>query len=470
MKKFLLILLFSNSIFLSYGQNYPRMIDSLRKILAGNLDDSARFDALSLISVYYQESNLDSNMKYADEAYRLSLKSKSSQVISMGLRSMAGSLWRRGNQVTALEFYFRAQKIYEELNDSTKISMVYLSIGHTYNSQNDEARAIEYFLKSLASSPPIGTSALSDVSRMRALLNVGEAYLKIGKLDSALYYGQQSYEMGLKISIQRYLPVTLKLLGNIQQKSGNTDLALEYYRLGLKDAIGYNNLTALSDNYLAIAQLFYENKLMDSAYIYASNAFAVARQVNNIYSIQASSTLLNQIFKNRNKLDSAYKYHEIMFFIKDSLLNLEKIQQVQNLSFNEELRLQEIANAKILAQEERKKNLQFVAIAAFIVCFITGFILLSRKRSAVKLVRFLGIVGLLLLFEFIALLTHPWIEELTHHSPVWSLLLLVLLASVLVPAHHYFEKLIKEKLVHREINTPVANINEEEQKDIAAMP
>src|SRR6476620_7927976 len=108
------------------------MIDSLRKIPTGNLDDSARFNALSLISVFYQESNLDSNMKYAGEAYRLSLKSKSPQVISMGLRSMAGALWRRGNQVTALEFYFRALEIYEAIHDTIKTSLVYLSIGHTY--------------------------------------------------------------------------------------------------------------------------------------------------------------------------------------------------------------------------------------------------------------------------------------------------------------------------------------------------
>jgi exosortase/archaeosortase len=107
----------------------------------------------------------------------------------------------------------------------------------------------------------------------------------------------------------------------------------------------------------------------------------------------------------------------------------------------------------MLRRTNGKKIFSLLLFAAFIVCFMTGFILLSRKRSAVKIVRFLGIVGLLLVFEFIALLTHPWIEELTHHSPVWSLLLLVLLASVLVPAHHYFEKLIKEKLVHREINT-----------------
>jgi hypothetical protein len=57
-----------------------------------------------------------------------------------------------------------------------------------------------------------------------------------------------------------------------------------------------------------------------------------------------------------------------------------------------------------------------------------------------KLIRFLGILALLLVFEFINLLVYAYLEELTNHSQVLVLLLLVGIASLLIPIHHRLEK------------------------------
>jgi hypothetical protein len=58
----------------------------------------------------------------------------------------------------------------------------------------------------------------------------------------------------------------------------------------------------------------------------------------------------------------------------------------------------------------------------------------------------MGILGLLLLFEFISLLLHPYIEKLTNETPVFMVLLLVAIASILVPMHHRLERWMKGKL------------------------
>jgi hypothetical protein len=56
-------------------------------------------------------------------------------------------------------------------------------------------------------------------------------------------------------------------------------------------------------------------------------------------------------------------------------------------------------------------------------------------------------VALLLLFEFIALFLHPYIGNWTGHIPVFMLLILVAVASVLVPLHHRLEHWVKQRLV-----------------------
>jgi len=90
-----------------------------------------------------------------------------------------------------------------------------------------------------------------------------------------------------------------------------------------------------------------------------------------------------------------------------------------------------------------------IGITAFIITFILFFLLIIRRKTKPRTIEFFGVVSLLLVFEFIALFIHPFIEEWTHHSPVFMLLILVGLASVLVPLHHKMEKIVKVKMAHK---------------------
>ena len=66
-----------------------------------------------------------------------------------------------------------------------------------------------------------------------------------------------------------------------------------------------------------------------------------------------------------------------------------------------------------------------------------------------KLIEFFGIIALLIVFEFLNLLLHPFLERITHHSPVLMLLALVCIAALLVPLHHKLEKWATHKLVEK---------------------
>jgi hypothetical protein len=64
-------------------------------------------------------------------------------------------------------------------------------------------------------------------------------------------------------------------------------------------------------------------------------------------------------------------------------------------------------------------------------------------------IEFFGVIALLIVFEFLNLLLHPFLERITHHSPVLMLLALVCIAALLVPLHHYLQKMITHKLVEK---------------------
>jgi len=120
------------------------------------------------------------------------------------------------------------------------------------------------------------------------------------------------------------------------------------------------------------------------------------------------------------------------------------------MTFDEQLRQQELVTGKIKAEEQRQQNIQFALIALGIIVFIILFLLFSRSIVANQtLISFFGVLGLLIVFEFINLLIHPWLASFTHESPVLMLLVLVLIASLLIPLHHRLEKWIKEKMTEK---------------------
>ena len=85
-----------------------------------------------------------------------------------------------------------------------------------------------------------------------------------------------------------------------------------------------------------------------------------------------------------------------------------------------------------------------------IISFVIFFLLLSRSFiTNTKVIQFLGIVALLVIFEFLNLLLHPFLERVTDHNPVLMLLALVCIAAILIPFHHRLEKWATAKLVEK---------------------
>ena len=110
----------------------------------------------------------------------------------------------------------------------------------------------------------------------------------------------------------------------------------------------------------------------------------------------------------------------------------------------------EIAVSELKAKEDRKHNLQYAAIALGLIAFVTLFLLLSHSIIAnQKLIRFLGVVALLIVFEFINLYIHPYLAHATNDSPLLMLLVMVCIAALLVPVHHRLEKWITNRLVEK---------------------
>ena len=168
---------------------------------------------------------------------------------------------------------------------------------------------------------------------------------------------------------------------------------------------------------------------------------------------------LSQLDSTTGNHEEAYRNYKKYIVYRDSLVNEEASKKsLQAKMLYESEKNEEMAKAaeiKRKAEEDAERNLQLIAIAVFIPIFFVGVLLLSRTKVRPRVVEFLGILSLLLFFEFITDLIYPYVSRLTNENPIWEMLFLVSLAALLEPVNFKLEHWVKGHLVHRPVQVPV---------------
>jgi len=232
---------------------------------------------------------------------------------------------------------------------------------------------------------------------------------------------------------------------------------LAYFREAIRNGISYNDTLGLSFTYLRIAKLYDAVGPRDSSIFYAKLSMFHSQRANVLQNVIESGKLLSKLYESKNDKE-ALRCLKISLAAKDSLFSRERTMQIQNMLFNETERVSEIAEKVKKDAVERKLNIQYAFIALGIITFFILFLLLSRSFiTNTRLIEFFGVLALLIVFEFLNLLLHPFLERITNHTPLLMLFALVCIASLLIPLHRRVEKWSTAKLVEKNKKIRLAN-------------
>jgi tetratricopeptide (TPR) repeat protein len=419
------------------------VISSLRSQLEQTMSDTARVELLRKLSMQIQSVKPDSALLFAQQGLALARKVNYKKGEADCLDRLGVVLWKNGKYDRALSYALESLKIREENKDRSGQLVSLNDIGIIYADQHDYRRALEYDFKAKA----IADQLHNKRNKSIILSNIGNCYIKLSKIDSALTFEMQAYEIQQALNDKEALPNTLSILGDINFQIGHTALALEYYRLSAGLAIKNNDQIGLADTYNSIAALYKKSLGSDSSVFYAKLALDRAQKAMYPEGIYNAGNLLNQNYRGKDE-HLELLYFKIAATAKDSLFSAEKVKQMQTLSFNEAARQQEIAEERHREAEQRIINLQLIGIALFIPFFFLVLLLMSKSRTHRRVIDFMSGLSLLLVFEFITLFIHPFVQRISNHLPVLELGILVGLAAILVPLHHKTTHWLREKLAH----------------------
>jgi signal transduction histidine kinase len=215
-----------------------------------------------------------------------------------------------------------------------------------------------------------------------AYSQLGILYRLENKLDSALWYAQKGYELGLHAKeFKKFFSLALGALGNVYEALHDYKSAEEFYCLGISQSHLVNNVYLMARNYNNLAGLFAKTDRRDSCIYYARISLNICQQHNFGEFAYDASKILTDVYGSETDADSTLKYMKIMVAAKDTVFSQAKGQQFQEFAFKEVQRLE-----KINIDKERSLNLVklYVLLAALGMFLLLVFILYRNNRQKQK--------------------------------------------------------------------------------------
>ena len=449
MKKVLALICFVVSIQVAFTQS--KYADSLKAVLSATSNPIEQFDLLNKINEAFFENgdaNLDSASIYRMLLIAQRLNNDSLLAISY---NTIGNIYffNTGDYSKALEYFFKGVPLAERINDKRRLSSLYSDISQVFENIGNYDEQIKYIKKAEASLPD-KISPMYDFMLVQVQINYASYFLNLRQPDSSLHYIQSINETNQRLKGKIFESVSLTLSAKAYEQRGDVELAAAFFNKAIivTDSIS-NAYNQLGVRVAYTNFLLKENKI-ENAHTQALKLMKAGQQLNNNDYKLAAAGFLKRVYDTLQNTDSAYYFLQQQYAFRDSVFSQDKTNKIQSLEFSEQIRITEEEVKKIKEEEQRKENIQYVLITLGIVTFIILFLLLSHSIIInTKLIEFFGIIALLIVFEFLNLLLHPFLERITHHSPVLLLLALVCIAALLVPLHHKLEKWATHKLVEK---------------------
>ena len=359
MKRACLCLLLLSVVFGATGQG--EAIGRLKARLAQTQDERNRVLLLTELAANYQFFKADTALLLCRRAIELAARNRFYQGEIRALTRL-GEVYRlSGEYPKALEAHLKAVQLSQqkqerrgEANALSYKALVYLELG-------DFRQALNYLLQAetIDARLPVVSEAEDAFFRRQAdagfrLSNIGEAYEKLGRLDSALHYQMQALS-GINDrlahhNVRNLQALTFTRLALIKRRQGALSAALASNRKALDIARHSGDLLNQARAHYQLAEVFCAFRRPDSTLFHVREAFALSQKAKQKLLVLRAGGLLSRLYRERNQPDSAYCYQEAASAAKDSLFGPEKFRRLQLLALQEQQRLNE------LRQERERTN------------------------------------------------------------------------------------------------------------------
>ncbi len=214
------------------------LIDSLLSVLPALHNDTNKVKTLDQLAFRYFSYFPEKGLYYGDQGRALAIKLGWKKGEAQAYNAIGANYWAKNDFITAQDYYLKALKINEKLNDDKGVARNLHNIGDIYEVEYNYPKALEYYKKSLAFS--VSNHDIFAVYGTEG--NIAEVYKAQKNYAAATDYLNDAIKIARQNRWQRLQGADIIDLGAVQAELGNYAAAVkdEQAALSIFRAMAHN--------------------------------------------------------------------------------------------------------------------------------------------------------------------------------------------------------------------------------------
>ncbi len=343
---------------------------------------------------YYLNGNYDSAIanydiaiaicnKYINTSDNL-LQRRAKKVKAAATGNKGGTFYAKGDYPLALDHYFKALHLAEEIGNKKIIASNYANIGVVYDELKEYTKALNSYLKALKLVEELNNKVAMAIS----LGNIGTTYYKLKDFTKSLEYQNRAFALNEQIGRSGGAASNVGNMGMVYEKMGNRNKAYEYYNEGLKRNNDLGNKEGVCINMANIGSLQNKDKKYKEAEKTLNEAFKIAEGIDNMEMIKSIHHHLSYLYENTNRSALALLHYKNYIGLRDSMLNEESIkagaQKELQFEFDKKTTsdsLRVVGEKKVMnAQLAQEKTQRFALYGGLALLFVFAGFMYNRFK------------------------------------------------------------------------------------------
>jgi tetratricopeptide (TPR) repeat protein/DNA-binding CsgD family transcriptional regulator len=284
----------------------------------------------------------------------------------------------QSDNAKALDYFLKSVKIAEKIIDSVRMGISYYNLGYLYYGKDDENKAKYYTNKAIKIRQALGEEYSYDLAMTFNVLGLGLQQFK--QPDSALYYLEKAKDIDQS---ENALIITNSNMAYVYVGLKKYEKAIPLFEESVKIARTQKDYKTLSSHFQNLGYTYRQLKEYDKAMALTDSAIFYAQAIGNKRQLENEYYSRHTLYKIKGDYKRAYEDYKLSITYLDSIHNIEELNRFTELDLNYQFEKEKEVAALALAAEESKKRLYFILLSIVLLLglFIVYFLVKDKKQK-----------------------------------------------------------------------------------------
>ncbi len=364
-----------------------RITDSLLALLQSMPEDTSKINTLRTLFNQYRNSDFQKSQDVAQQELRLALKLKDVNGEATAYRHLGIAYSSRGSSVKAIDFYLKAIRLYEKIDQKFFVAACYNNIGNVYIDLKQWEKANANLNKAIQIWQPLSDG---EEGIAIALSNLGSVYMAQHQDGQAMNYYNRAIEVARKIDLPDIICEAQTNIAGIYVSQKDYATASCYLTQTLPVAIKISNNEILTQIYYYQSKVAAAQNQQSVAISKAKQSLDLAKKISySQWMVKCYDQLAKLYLLQENYKQGAY-FQSLYIALNDSLDNVEQTLTVEKLQYEYQLEKRDLINQSLvkdkilqeekIAQDDIKKKGVFVLLLVFVATTLFYRIIYQRQK------------------------------------------------------------------------------------------